>query len=214
MQIVTADLGSEIVTLFCSRIVPHEEPFYVRIEPMPHAAGKECFENVQKKMSIEGGDIVYGWSIWLCPDFFIEAEFHAIWRGPDGIYLDTTPQEDGTQQVLFLPDKTRKYEGHQIDNIRQNISSNQLVDHFISIFECSFLIKNYKDRTFARMIHLAPEENNILAYLASHCDMIEHMLASGKSRNTLCPCGSNTKYKMCCEKQLLKTISSIRTAYA
>lgn len=213
MRIVTPDLGSDIVTSFCSRIVPREMPFYVLIEPMPHAEGKECFENVQKKISTEGGDIVYGWSIWLCPDFFIEAEFHAIWRSPEGIHIDTTPQDDGTQQILFVSDKTRKYEGYQVDNIRYNISRNQLVDNFISIFECNFLIKNHGERAFARIIHLTKEENEILIHLASHCDLIEQMLTNGYSRNTLCPCGSGTKYKKCCEKQLIKTINFIKNEY-
>lgn len=66
-------------------------------------AHKECHLNVRYQVKQHGGKVVNGWMIWD-GDFFTEAEFHCVWRSPDGHLEDITPRVDGETEILFLPD--------------------------------------------------------------------------------------------------------------
>ena len=107
------------VVAFCRSVVAKPQPVYVPLYPLPGAAESSCFDILPKHVAQHGGEQVIGWSIWQWPRVFIEAEFHTVWRQPDGDLLDITPKKYRMPRILFLPDSTRHYEGRQVDNIRQ-----------------------------------------------------------------------------------------------
>jgi hypothetical protein len=86
---------------FCQGVA-QKEPFYVKVKP----SGKhqECFFNCSRFLSTHPGyKIVFGWIIWEAP-WILEMEQHSIIQTPDGDFLDVTPQADGEESILFLPD--------------------------------------------------------------------------------------------------------------
>jgi hypothetical protein len=56
---------------------------------------------VECQIERHGGSLEYGWIPWAAPGLFYEAEFHAVWRSPDHILVDVTPQRDGEREILF-----------------------------------------------------------------------------------------------------------------
>ncbi|RYY29458.1 MAG: hypothetical protein EOP62_01080 [Sphingomonadales bacterium] len=88
---------------FCASISPHT-PFYVPVAPQPHAKVAYCFDNSVIQAEAQGGAAAYGWAIWHWPGRWFEAEHHAVWRKPDGSFLDVTPQLGDPARILFLPD--------------------------------------------------------------------------------------------------------------
>jgi len=56
----------------------------------------------------QGGAVQHGWALWEWPRVMVEAEFHAVWRSPDGSRLDVTPREDSQQRILFVSHAERR----------------------------------------------------------------------------------------------------------
>ena len=63
----------------------------------------------------------------------IEAEFHTIWKSPEGNFVDITPKPVYFDSILFLPDPKKEYGGRQINNIRKPLINSLLVRRFIDI---------------------------------------------------------------------------------
>lgn len=145
---ISPDIQSSHVIDFCKRVVPGASPVYVPHEPLPGRPLRECFPIVEAQVAEQGGDRVLGWSIWEIQDVFIEAEFHAVWRDPDGGLHDLTPHLLQPAQILFVPDASREYRGCQVDNIRQPLADDLDVVRFLYLAKRRFEILNAGDRAF------------------------------------------------------------------
>ena len=62
-----------------------------------------CSDGVAEKIRVEGGSIVFGWTIWEWADVLLTAEFHAVWKSPDGVLFDITPKPHGEKTIIFVP---------------------------------------------------------------------------------------------------------------
>ncbi len=214
LSTVVPDEITDTVIRFCSMISPRQQPVYVHVKPESYSLPSACFPNVEKKVSLDGGSIVYGWKIWLFQDCFIEAEFHSIWKSPEGTYIDITPDNPPCPTILFLPDGKKKFTGYRVDNIRYNFSGNQLVDLYIEVAKCIFLINSHNSKPYVYSTPSNGVELELIKEIAPWGIKIDSMLRNCISRNTSCPCGSGIKFKSCCGKQLLKLIEHIKKYYA
>jgi hypothetical protein len=145
-----------------------------------------------------GGEIEYGWAIWEWPTVLIEAEFHAIWRAPDGRPVDVTPRVDDERIIAFVPDPIRVFEGRSLDNIRRPLRDDPVIHEFISLAEARFEIINRGPKAvqFGAVSVPAEEIMPVIQRMAQ----LEEMLRSPyptAPRNDPCPCGSGKKYKKC-----------------
>ena len=104
------------VISFCRSIVDAPEPRYIPVRPIAQANVNDCFNVVKSYMGYAEGTQLFGWSIWEWPNVFIEAEFHSIWVSANEEEIDITPKEIPVENILFLPDKKRKYNGYQVDS--------------------------------------------------------------------------------------------------
>jgi len=186
----------ENITGLLSQTGSSEEPRYVPCAPIQGAPINECFPLVEEKIKTVGGRRILGWQIWKTK-LLIEAEFHAVWENPDGKYIDITPKSLPFHEILFIPDHTAMYEGKQVSNIRINITGNSLVDEFISIHEATFRIENKGDRALQYELRLKGKEAQAHTILTNAKPILEMMALQGLTKNSLCPCGSNKKYKIC-----------------
>lgn len=109
----------KVVKTFQRSIPGTTPPVYVPIRPRADSIENDCFENVRRQMAEAGGDIVHGWRIYDCPGLFLEAEFHAVWKAPDGRRVDVSPPpEKGTERIVFFPDPMRTFEGEPVPSRR------------------------------------------------------------------------------------------------
>ncbi len=130
---ITAD-----VRRICRKIGGLEEPRFVEVTaPSAFTAAEldDCFEDVRRQVEQHGGSIQHGWTIWEWPGIFIEGEFHAVWRDPNGDLIDVTPKKDGEKQILFAPDPTRVFSGRRIDNIRLATGRDPRIKELLKIKE-------------------------------------------------------------------------------
>jgi hypothetical protein len=67
-----------------------------------------CFVNCLVQQKLHQGDTLFGWMLWQDTTIqFAEAEFHCVWRSPDGALRDITPRVDGEKRICFVPDSKR-----------------------------------------------------------------------------------------------------------
>ena len=121
------------VTSFCRSIVTEPQPVYVPVRPLAGAPENECFSILPRHVAQHGGEQVIGWAIWEWPRVYIEAEFHAVWRQPDGELLDPTPKIAPIPRILFLQDPRRAYNGRQVDNIRKPLDRDPAIKRFCDL---------------------------------------------------------------------------------
>ena len=76
-MIIVPKTIDENVNKLIDKLAIHDIPFYVEVKPENECKINECFPNVTSKTSKDGGDIIFGWTVWQ-HNFMIEAEFHSI----------------------------------------------------------------------------------------------------------------------------------------
>lgn len=204
---VPEEINSDVIKLV-QLLGIRNEPIYLDVTPEPYSKVIECFPNVDEKISRDGGAHCYGWQIWKT-EILIEAEFHAVWKSPDGELRDITPKQIPIPRILFLPDPEATYSGCQIDNVRINTTQNRLVDDFIELSEAIFRFENKGERAFDYEPSLSPKEAHIHGTLNQMKAAVYLMIMQGNSRNSLCFCGSNKKYKHCHGNKLSEALNCI-----
>lgn len=189
---------------FCKNISA-EQPVVLNVTPEPFSQISECFDNVATKVGKDGGEALYGWLIWDWPAVFTEAEFHAVWKSPEGIIQDITPTYDDEQRVVFLPDLSRTYQGRRVDSIRVAASENKIIVDFIKLCEANHL-RFGQVRNGAQLEGL---EANLYKSFAQAKEFLLGAIRNGANRNALCACGSGERYKRCHEKRLHQLITAL-----
>jgi hypothetical protein len=168
---------------------------------MGDARALDCFPVVARHVDRAGGEPCYGWRIWELPWAYVEAEFHVVWRSPDGELVDITPTQTGISRILFVPDPSAVYEGRQVKNVRRALSPNSLVDEFFRAADAEFEFLNRGSRANEYTLNLSPDEAAELQAIRRQRAAARLALARSlpnPGRNDPCPCGSGTKFKKCC----------------
>ena len=89
---------------FCRSLGPTTAPIFLDVSPSANDLPVECVDNVRRRIAASGGEEVLGWKIWEWYGVMIEAEFHMVWRSPDGQLHDVTPNpKSSTVQTRSFP---------------------------------------------------------------------------------------------------------------
>lgn len=185
----------------CTQLGLGGRPQFLDVAPANDAQALDCFPVVAQQVERAGGEACFGWRIWELPWAYVEAEFHAVWRNPQGELIDITPTQTGVSRVLFLPDPRRVYEGRQVNNVRRVLSANPAVDEFLRAADAEFEFLNRGSRADQHVLSLSPSEAAELRVIRQR--RADALLAMTRSipdpgRNDPCPCGRGKKYKKCC----------------
>lgn len=180
---------TEMIAGLCHDLNPDSPPLWVKVIPENWALQNECFPNVQKKVELDGGSYVNGWTIWQWANMLITAEAHSVWKRDDGELVDITPHDHLEQTILFVPDCNVKFEGVIIPSKRAPMTSSPKICYLIDLLNTrdDLLEQSGTSKTCA-----FPEP-----FLLEIQRIFEDITRKA-SRNELCPCGSGLKYKKCC----------------
>jgi hypothetical protein len=207
---MVADIHNVYVQKLLKRIDSEHEPVYVAVTIEKHALINECFPNVEQKVLIDGGDIIYGWQIWK-GELICEAEFHAVWRTISGDLIDITPKGFPIERILFVQDDRVQYKGAQVDNIRINCTSNVLVNDFIDVRKALFRIMNKGERAFSHKVELNRMEAGVYRELEEINLQLQQYVHQGGHVNSQCYCGSGASYSECLRNKLDSLIMLSKT---
>lgn len=185
----------------CSELVPGGKPVYVPVRPNEGAPADECFHIVDATASRSGGKAVLGWSLWELPGAFIEAELHAVWRSPDGEFIDVTPKKHPICRVLFLANMDLVYSGRQVNNVRVALSRDPSVTQYLATFDDEFELLNRGARAKQHgEIELGESEGKEFASILSRrASLLPQVLSCTAFVGPYgpCPCNSGVKVKWC-----------------
>ena len=135
LNATTPQTISEQVLEFCSEISIDFPPIYVPVIPHSNAELNQCFYNVRDNIEVEGGNQIFGWTIWEFPEVYLEAECHSVWQAGSGGLLDITPKKDAENRILFLRDDRQKFDFVKPkwkDNRRKSLHSNPAVAQYLN----------------------------------------------------------------------------------
>jgi hypothetical protein len=118
-------------------------PIYVPVQPMQRRSG-ETWAEVLRRVAPQQQDIRYGWTLWVCPGVFIQAERHAVLRIGSG-YVDIVDQGVGVERVLFQPSQTADVHWSESDAVREPLSTDPLVLEWLKFTDdkAAFLKRHY-----------------------------------------------------------------------
>lgn len=138
---------TEAVSQFCRSIVADGQPIMVPVRPVQGGQFLKCHSNVALKIEAESGTCQYGWLIWEESGKYLEAEFHAVWRSPEGELLCVTPHRDGETAVLFLPDSAAVYTGVSVPSRRLSLTADPAVRRMLEVSDAMDQLKvKYADK--------------------------------------------------------------------
>lgn len=190
------------------------DPIRVKIKPTSDSKSLDCTENVNRQVQKSGGKSIFGWRVWKSKNL-IEAEFHSVWENNKGELIDITPLQPGLKftHILFVEDESLIYEGKQIDNVRLNITQNELVDLFINSCEAIYKIKNRGDRAFLHdedfSKSLTTEDIKEIEEYSIIQSAIFQSVEMGIDHNSLCFCGTEKNILNCHGKEFKAKIDLI-----
>lgn len=125
---VTADIRR-----LCRKIGASDEPAFVVVSPRPDSGIDDCFLNVERHVTENGGNIQHGWMIWEWQGISLEGIFHGVWRRPDGQMFDLTRKPDGEVRILFAADNKRVFAGRRVNTVRMAIGHDPRIKEWIDV---------------------------------------------------------------------------------
>ncbi|WP_417803896.1 hypothetical protein [Thalassospira lucentensis] len=124
---------SEYHRSFC-RTFSDTPPVFVPVIEDTHGLYGWCCDGVSEKIKSDEGEHAFGWTIWEWPNVLLTAEFHDVWKSPDGVLYDITPKPNGEQQILFVHDATFHQDfnfDHRPRNKRVRTYTSQSTDEIV-----------------------------------------------------------------------------------
>ena len=126
-----------------SRTISQATPVYIESTPLKGKPSRECFPIVAAHVKEFGGSREIGWSIYIWPKVFIEAELHAVWVDLEGVRRDIAPHQWPAKRIMFLPDQSASYgETHVVKNRRHALNPDSLVKKFIDTSDAIYEEEN------------------------------------------------------------------------
>lgn len=188
------------------------EPIEITCEIEENEVALDCFNIVKKKVENFGGKMILGWQIWET-NMLMEAEAHAVWEDENEDLHDISPKDFNLpiNKIVFIEDSRMKYEEKQIQNIRLNITTNNVVDDFIKASKLFFHLQNKGERAKFHDLSkiLNEDEINEIGNAYNWKVQLQQFIETGNNEKSLCFCGSLKNYKNCHKKELEKITKNI-----
>ena len=179
-----------VVLDFCRSLVIDAVPTYLAVDPVDFAVPRECFDTVDRQIELNGGERILGWRIWECPQVFIEAEFHAVWRAPEGDTIDIQ-QVGSDKRTLFVTDSSASWDGVKVDNVRRAILDHPLVHRLLASQKQRYEVLKGRPVSLPQGV----VETFSLSPVDQHD--FHSLVFRVRGRNDPCVCGSGRKFKRC-----------------
>ncbi len=177
------------------------EPEIIPVRVESDAKPKSCYYNVENKITRDGGKIFYGWVIWQS-NYLCEAEHHAVWENKEGELVCITPRDVHYNEIMFVPDNDRTYNGVSISNVVLNISGNTIIDDFIKIRYLVCKLYEFGRRKNVDSV-IVPK---CVSDAITECDIasgaLEVFFLLGNKPVSPCYCRSSKSYRQCHGKDI------------
>lgn len=135
-KIVVPKFNSKELNQFMQEKFPGKQYRKMIFIPWAEARENDCYKNVERYIEIYGGNIVYGWSVWLWPKAFVEAYHHAVWLSPKGKLKDISPDSTSHEKErIFIEDNNATFDDsmERYPKVRLALCSDPLITDFFNV---------------------------------------------------------------------------------
>jgi hypothetical protein len=178
--------------------IVHNELKLVPTKLELYSKERNCFYDVPKKISLDGGKIHNGWILHE-NDFFFEAERHVVWENDKGDLVNITPLVENSNRNIFFVSHNDGfiYNGQFLPNVRVNSTKNKVVDDYIYVLEKVDFLLTFSTRKSETEIEIAEPIKLVLDHLDYLGNVYYSYLKKGGNERTTCFCTSPKMYKNC-----------------
>lgn len=201
-------LEARATQVLLARLGPGLQAEYVESRPWSGGRPNECFEAVEGKVAAEGGRALAGWALWR-GELLIEAEYYCVWMDSGGQKFDVAQRDLAFDRILFVADGRSHGPGLQVNNIRLNLGSNQVVDYLIQAYDCVFLLENAGERALESRLSLGGMEAALHRYFTMLKGKLELYAYGGSTPDSPCFCGSRKPFHSCHQDDICKAIAKV-----
>ena len=167
----------------------------IPILPQDNATPLNCLNNVEKYISINGGEVQLGWIFSIIGNLALKLTAHAVVKQDDGSLLCVTPNEYRNNTLRFAPD----------NSVRQLIKNKHLPMKFVPLIQNDTLneyLQIERDMDTLRLesggVVKAIDIQRIQMKASILYPSILELAKKHTNKNDFCFCGSNKKRKKCC----------------
>lgn len=132
--VTPAELSRTLAALVES-LVPGAKPVYADSAPREGERSTDSFAVVARQVAAEQGEAVPGWVLRELPGVYVEAEFCALWRSPEGELRDVVPRETRTRRVMFLADPLRATAATPLPSVRRAVVNDPVLLQYLATFD-------------------------------------------------------------------------------
>lgn len=166
----------------------------IKIEKQNYSQDLCCLDNANKYVSLNGGEVVFGWLLTIIGNVALQLTAHAVVKRKDKSLLCVTLDNSRENSVKFALDGT----------INKLIKGKFLPGKFLPFINDVNLNEYLECLQRHDRLRLSGADNSHFEVqdINQTCeDLYPHILALAKkhtSRNDYCFCGSRVKAKKCC----------------
>ncbi|HHX8524232.1 TPA: YecA family protein [Vibrio diabolicus] len=162
----------------------------LQIERQVGSTELRCLENVHKYISVNGGEVQFGWILTLIGNVIMQLTAHAVVKRDDGSLLCVSLNDNRNGKIHFSVD----------DSIANSIKNGHLPSRYVALVDDQNLVSYVKLMQEQDKLRL---EGHTLSsdHLLQIQEQYPRLLAIAKAhtkRNDSCFCGSGLKRKKCC----------------
>jgi hypothetical protein len=197
---------TENITSFCHSITSQHLPLYISSHPAINAKQGDCFNNAKNNLQSEDKTL-NGWVIWQTSNHLLQAEFHCVIQHSNQSLECITPYHRKYSQILFLPEPDREYLNKRTPTRYLSTSDAKETQPFIDALGAIVYLEELLSSEEAKNYINDPVNKKKKVELIQNIhdmekvvDNFERMILKNVGPNSLCICGSEKKFKKCCNK--------------
>lgn len=194
----------------CEKNIGHSEVSFVNIRDTESYRIKKCAFNASEEAQKHGGEIVFGWAIYVWEDVLYDFVGHAVVKVNEELYC-VTPSQYPDDKLLFIPDNSISFDfdnpNSRMPSKEYSISRHKEVSQLIAVRENIRSIKvNYP--VSSGQVALNYEDSDKMRVLEKQQRLLmDKAIYYHHPIKDKCACESGKQFRKCCRPHMKKAFA-------
>ncbi|KAF3983026.1 MAG: hypothetical protein HFP81_00110 [Methylococcales symbiont of Hymedesmia sp. n. MRB-2018] len=194
------------IKALCKKVTEQESLYFVDIIKRPEFQTNKCAYNAKIEASNINGEIIFGWSVVIWDNVFLQFIGHAIVKDDKGNKYCVTPSKYNESKVLFAPDKNISFDfknkNARLPSKTVAISKHKIVQKLIDTQQEIYNIKTKYPVTSGVIQMEGADTEKISLLEKKEYDLINHTIYLYHPIKDKCSCGSGKQFRKCCRPHM------------
>ncbi len=194
----------------CKKNVGHEDVRFVDIKSDSKYKVKKCAYNALHEAKEVGGEVVFGWAIYVWEGVFYDFVGHAVVKLNESYYCVTPTQYDDSRIVFISDDKISFNYDDQNSRMPCKeiaISKYKAIKELIVVRDSIRVIKTKYPVTSGQISITIDDMNQLKELDESQNYLMNKAIFHHHPIKNTCPCDSGKQFRKCCRPRMQKEFS-------